>query len=133
MAMRRASAAAMAASVIVLAGCGGGSSSTSTSSLTTVKSQQRTQPANPPPSTVTANPKPAPAPPTAHTRHLRPIAGQLAKPLTPTKEVNLALTAAHPLISRLYTPKLVQRSFGGEHGCQSAVTSGSRADSVEIV
>jgi hypothetical protein len=133
MAMRRASAGAAAVVLVVLAGCGGGSSATSTSSLTTVKSPQRTQPANPPPSTVTTNPMPPPAPPTTHTRHQRPIARQVAKSLTPTKAVKLALTAADPLICRLYTPQLVQRSFGGEHGCQSAVTSGSRADSVEIV
>jgi hypothetical protein len=119
----------MAVALFVLTGCGGGGSgSTSTSSLTTVKSPQRTQPANPPPSTVTTTVKPMPH----EHRTIRRLTRRL-RPVTPTGAVKEALTARDPLVCVLYTPSLLKESFGGKPGCRSAVRSGGRADSVEIV
>ena len=126
--MRRASAAAVLA--LAVCGCGGGSS-TSTSSVTTIPKSPATTaqgPANPPPSTVTTTVKPMPH----EHRTIRRLTRRL-RPVTPTGAVKEALTARDPLVCVLYTPSLLKESFGGKPGCRSAVRSGGRADSVEIV
>ncbi len=43
------------------------------------------------------------------------------------------MTSTSPLACTLYTQRLLNRSFGGLQGCRSAVRSGGRANSVEIV
>jgi hypothetical protein len=112
---------------LLLAGCGGGSSSTSTSSLTTVKQPQTERQARSSPATKT---KPqqsrAPTPSKPASRALPPTA-------SPNQTVRVALTSTDPAVCELYTPKLLDKSFGGIQGCRSSIRSGGRADSVEIV
>jgi hypothetical protein len=131
--MRRASGAALAVASVLLVACGGGSS-TPTSRVTTISKPATTsamKPANPPPSTVTTNPTTTASKPPG-----KPSVRRLKKKLQPfgaVQAAKLALTARSPLVCGLYNPRLLKQSFGGSHGCRSAVTSGGRARSVEVV
>ena len=125
--MKRASAA-VAMLALTLAGCGGGSGTT-TSQITTVpKAPTTTGPANPPPSTVTTNPSPKPPAPKKQTTTAKSL-----NPASPPKTVTYALSLRDQIVCGLYTKQLLNRSFGGMQGCRSAVSSGGRASSVEIV
>ena len=112
---------------LLLAGCGGGSSSTSTSSVTTVKQPQRARLAKSSPATTTKPQQSQPPTPS------KPAAQALPPTASPDQTVRVALTSADSAVCELYTPKLLDRSFGGVRGCRSSIRSGGRADSVEIV
>ncbi len=125
--MRWASAAALAAALAV-GGCGGGSSSSSSSSLSTVKSPKRETRSGPTTTTTSSKPpESTQSDSTQATHHALPTKA------SPTQIVRVALTSAEPAVCTLYTPALLDKSFGGVQGCRASVRSGGRADSVEIV
>jgi hypothetical protein len=47
--------------------------------------------------------------------------------------VRLALSSKDPMVCFLYTSRQLRKSYGSAAGCRSAVSSGGRARSVEIV
>jgi hypothetical protein len=127
--MTRASAAAIAVAFVALAGCGGGSSSssTTTSGGGTASSAPRTQPANPPPSTVTTNPKPAPS--STHQQTLSRI------PLPPDGVAQSVLEGRPTDLAcgSLVTPAYLRKAYGTESACKAAFRTGGFARSVRIV
>jgi hypothetical protein len=102
------------------AGCGGGSGSSATSTAASGGGTTRhasTATAKPPPRRAKARKKATPKP---------------ATPATPQATVETAFTSDGAGACALYTPRLLARSYGGLQGCESAVSSGGRASSVDV-
>jgi hypothetical protein len=138
---------AVAAAAAVLAGCGGGgstsgeSSSSNSASAGNATSTERSTTSAATSSTASTHstsssagtttvrstthaakpPKPPKSPKSPKPR--RP------SPATPAATVDAALTSPR---CDLYTARLLQKSFGGLGGCEAALGSGGRANSVEI-
>jgi hypothetical protein len=65
--------------------------------------------------------------------HAKRTFPRLSKPATPQAVVTAALTSSGPLACSVYVPQLLDKSYGGRDGCESAIRSGGVAKSAKII
>src|SRR3954452_25297939 len=123
--MRRVEASVgVAFALALMAGCGGeggGAASNPTSSTAAARTTSTTTSS----ATASTHTRTTPSPPPAR----KPAESRRSTPSTPAATVEAALTSAR---CDLYTPRLLNKSYGGVEGCKAALKSGGSANSVEV-
>jgi hypothetical protein len=129
--MRRIEALALLAATAALAACG--SSGHTPGSSSTASTRHATESAGTATQTTSSTPAKQP-----HRRSEQPPIriGKQGRPVAPQRVVTVAFTKTRltspNLVCGLYSQRLLDRSYGGEEGCRSAVRSGGLARSIEI-
>jgi hypothetical protein len=129
---------AIVAAAALLAGCGGGGSTSGGSPPSksasagdaTATERSTTSPAtSSSASTQSTSTSAGTTTVRSTTRAAKPPKPPRPSPATPAATVDAALTSSR---CDLYTPRLLQKSYGGLGGCEAALESGGRAQSVDI-